>query len=89
MATGTISGEGRVTIPDEVREHLHLQEGDQVEFVIKAGGEVHLRPAAESVDDLFGMMRRSDIPPRTAEEMREGMIEFLVQEDERIKRGGE
>ena len=33
------------------------------------------------------MLRRTDIPPRTPEEMREGMVEFLVQEDERIKRG--
>lgn len=89
MATGTISDKGRVIIPDEVREHLHLQEGDRVEFVIKAGGEVHLRPAAGSIQDLFGMLHRPDIPPRTIEEMREGMIDYLVQEDERIKRGGE
>ena len=89
MATGTIMGEGRVTIPEKVREHLHLQEGDKVEFVIKAGGEVHLRPAAGADLDFFGMLHRPDVPPRTLEEIREGMVEFLVQEDERIKRGRE
>jgi len=49
--------------------------------------EVHLRPAAGSVQDLLGKLHRPDIPPRTIEEMREGMIDYLVQEDERIKKG--
>lgn len=38
--------------------------------------------------DLFGILHRPDNPPRTIEEIREGMIESLVEDDERIKRGG-
>ena len=32
------------------------------------------------------MFYRSELPPRTLKEMREGMIEFLSEENERIKR---
>ena len=44
MATSTLSSEGQVTIPKEIRERLGLQQGDKVEFVTE-GGVTYLRPA--------------------------------------------
>lgn len=86
-AETTMTSEGEVTLPEEVRKHLHLRGGDRVEFLIKPGGEVQLRSG--SAQEIFGMLHRSDIPPRTLEELREGMIAGLVEDNERIKRGGE
>ena len=86
-AKSTVTSEGKVTLPEEVREHLHLRAGDKVEFVIEPGGKVYFQPL--SAQDLFGVLHRPEIPPRTIEELREGMIESLVEDDERIKRGGE
>lgn len=87
MPTGTVTDEGLISVPDEVREHLHLKAGDSVEFVIEPEGKVQLLPVGSSVRDLFGLLHRPEIPPRTIEEMREGMIESLVEDNERIKRG--
>lgn len=78
---------GRIDIPEEVREHLHLKKGDRVEFVIGADGKVEIRPA--SGESLLGLFHRPDLAPRTLEEIREGMIDFLAEDNERIKRGGE
>jgi antitoxin PrlF len=84
--TDTVRDKGLITLPDEVREHLHLKAGDRVEFVIEPGGKVYLHPV--SPQDLFGLLHGPDIAPRTVEEIREGMIESLSEDNERIKRGG-
>jgi antitoxin PrlF len=86
MPTSEVKEDGQVTLPREVREHLHLQTGDRIDFEIDPQGTVHLHPLHSSVQDLFGLLHRPDVPPRTIEEMREGMIEFLVEENERVKR---
>jgi AbrB family looped-hinge helix DNA binding protein len=86
VARGTVVSAGRVTLPEEVREHLHLRDGDKVEFVIEPGGKVYVRVPSDQ--SLVGMLHRPELPPRTIEEIREGMIESLVEDDERIKRGG-
>lgn len=85
VASGRVTREGQVTLPEEVREHLHLRVGDKVEFVIEPEGRVYVRPF--SAPDLFGILHRRDIAPHTIEEIREGMIESLVEDNERIKRG--
>ena len=41
-----------------------------------------------ATENLFGILNRPDHPPRTIEEIREGMIESLTEDDKRIKRGG-
>jgi AbrB family looped-hinge helix DNA binding protein len=41
---GIIDGEGQVTLPQSVRDHLGLKAGDRVEFVVEDEGVV-IRPA--------------------------------------------
>ncbi len=43
-ASSTISRNGQVTIPIEIRHRLGLKEGDKVEFVLDEG-RIFLRPA--------------------------------------------
>lgn len=43
--TTTLTSKGQVTIPKKVRDALHLQPGNAVEFAVNASGEVVLRKA--------------------------------------------
>ena len=58
MAQSIITSKGQVTIPKKVREELHLQRGDKVDFILKDDGCAILQPMAESVKDVFGMLAR-------------------------------
>lgn len=89
MPISTLTSKGQITLPKEVREHLHLMEGDRVEFVIEAEGTVEVRPVSGSVRDLFGCLRDVRRPVPSLEELEEHLIESLAEEDERIRRGGE
>lgn len=40
MSRATIRGKGQVTLPADIRAHLHLSEGDGLEFTIAPDGGV-------------------------------------------------
>lgn len=56
METSTLTVEGQVTIPADIREQLGLQEGDAVEFVPE-GGKVYLRRAEKPIEATFGLFK--------------------------------
>ncbi len=49
----SVSREGQVTIPSEVRTHLGVGAPDKVAFVIEGDG-VRLKPVAFTLDTVFG-----------------------------------
>jgi antitoxin PrlF len=87
MPTATITSKGQITLPREVREHLHVREGDRVEFEIDRTGEVRVRPVTGSVEELFGMLRRPGSQRRSLEQIDEGIAALAREEDERVRRG--
>jgi AbrB family looped-hinge helix DNA binding protein len=87
MPTATITSKGQITLPKEVREHLHLGGGDQVDFQIDEHGEVRVRPLTGSVEDLFGLLYRPESPPRSVEEIDDAIARFVAADDQRIRRG--
>lgn len=88
MPISTVTSKGQITLPKEVRELLHLAEGDRVEFLIERDGRVRLSPVSGSVRSLLGLVRRADRNTApTLEEMDEALTESLVADDERIRRG--
>ena len=89
MPTATVTSKGQITLPKEVREHLHLAEGTRVEFVIETGGDVHLRPVAGSVRALFGIAGHKERQAQSIEEMDEAIGRHLAQDAERIRSGRE
>ena len=89
MATATLTSKGQITLPKEVREHFHLSEGDRLEFVIRSDGEVQVRPVTGSYRALAGMLWRPGTPAPSAEMLEEELTRSLVEDDERIGRGGE
>jgi len=89
MSTATVTSKGQITLPKEVRDHLHLAEGDRVEFVIQPEGDVQIQPLKGSVQKLFGMLHRPGMRTTSLEEMDRGLIEALAEDDARIRRGGD
>lgn len=87
MALSTVTSKGQITLPKEVREHLHIGEGDRVDIQIEKDGSVRLVPVSGSVRDLYGCLRRADVPPPSLD-LKEVLIESLAADDERIRRGG-
>ena len=69
MAHSTLTAKGQTTIPKEIREHLKLQPGHRIEYVVDEVGRVVLRPATYDIRDLHGILERPGQPTVTVEEM--------------------
>ena len=89
MPAATLTSKGQITLPKEVREHLHVAEGDRIEFVIEANGEVRVVPITGSFRDLLGICHRPGVRALTIEEMDEVLAETAAEEDQRIREGRE
>ena len=73
MPTSTLTRKGQTTIPKKVRDFLHLEPGDRLEFIIEPDGRVMLRAATADLTALDGLLDRSDRPPMTVEAMQEAI----------------
>jgi len=82
MITTKLTSRGRVTIPKEIREHLGLNPGDQVGFVLK-DGEVLLRSAKPTLQDL-----RGSVEPRQEPEDFRAVREKVREKVARRRAGG-
>lgn len=81
MALSTVTSKGQITLPKEVREHLHIAEGDRVDLQLEKDGSVRLTLVSGSVRDLYGCLRRPDVPPASLEELEEALLESLAADD--------
>ena len=69
MTVATLTSKGQTTIPKQVREHLKLNPGDKLDFVIESEGRVVIRPAKLDVRELKGLLKRHDGKVLSIEEM--------------------
>lgn len=69
MPTATITSKGQLTLPKAIRDRLHVNPGDTVEFVIEDSGQIHVRAGSIDVRDLRGLLRRPGRQPVTLEAM--------------------
>ncbi|MBE9530536.1 MAG: AbrB/MazE/SpoVT family DNA-binding domain-containing protein [Proteobacteria bacterium] len=69
MPTATLTSKGQTVIPKAVRDHLGLQPGDKLDFVVQDNGDVLIRPAVHDVKRLKGMLFRPGRKPVTIEDM--------------------
>jgi antitoxin PrlF len=86
MSTATLTSKGQVTIPKEVREFLHLNEGDRLEFLLEDDGSVRLQRRGRSVLELAGILHRPGMEAMSVREMKEAIMETVIEDDERIQR---
>lgn len=84
MTTAKITSKGQVTIPRTIREHLHVTEGDRIDFRVDENGEVRLASVARSARDLFGILHRPGRKPVSVEEMNAAIAEGRAEDDQRI-----
>jgi antitoxin PrlF len=77
MPRSTVTSKGQITLPKAVREALHLDAGDRVEFAIRDDGVVELRPETGDLLALAGSLK----PPK-------GRQASLDDMREAIRRGG-
>ena len=56
MTVAKLTSKGQLVIHKPIRQHLHLQQGDLIDFVIGDDGQVVIRPATRDVRDLKGLL---------------------------------
>jgi AbrB family looped-hinge helix DNA binding protein len=74
MPTATLTSKGQITLPKAVRERLHVDAGDQVDFVINERGDVVVRALSVDVSELRGILRRRRRRPVSVEEMNAAIL---------------
>lgn len=63
----TITSKGQVTIPKPIRDRLHLEPGDKIDFVLQEDGDLRITPVTASVTRLKGMVPKPGFPVSLAE----------------------
>ena len=83
MLTSTLTVEGHVTIPEEVRQRLGLEAGAELRIDVDAQGAIRLLPERSKPGTtrsrLPGLLRHlARRLPVSVEEMNDGCAEFMV-----------
>lgn len=58
----TITSKGQVTIPKRIRDRLHLEPGDRIDFILDEAGDLRVTPVTAPVTRLKGMVRKPACP---------------------------
>ena len=77
MPAATLTTKGQVTIPKEVREHLGVDTGDRLSFLIQDDGTVVVRPITRHVRELAGLLHRPGQRAVSIKEMDAGIAERM------------
>ena len=75
----TITSKGQVTVPKPIRDRLHLEAGDRIDFILEEDGCVRVTPVNASVTLLKGMVPRPRSPVGL-EEMNEAIAREAARE---------
>ena len=64
MTTITVTAKGQVTLRKDLLKHLGVQPGDRLEVDRLPDGRIEVRAARPGgrIDDVFGILRRADMP---------------------------
>ena len=75
MPAATLTTKGQLVVPQPIRQYMHLQPGDRLDFVINDDGDVVIRPLVSDVTELKGMLRETGRKPVSVTEMDKGIRE--------------
>lgn len=73
MPASHITSKGQTTIPKKIRDHLRLNPGDRIDFVIDGKGKVTIEPATLDVRELEGILERPGRKPVSIEDMKQSV----------------
>lgn len=62
MSVATLTSKGQITIPKAIRDHLQLQPGDRVEFLVGPDGQITVWPVTSDVTILKGLIPKPQQP---------------------------
>ena len=79
METAKLTSKGQITVPKPIREHLHVAEGDQVDFAIAANGDVVMHRITGSVSALAGLLHRPNRKAVSLEEMDQAIGDAVIE----------
>jgi len=54
----TITSKGQVTIPKNIRDSLHLLNGDKVEFIRNEADEIIIKPITKKSNEIAGILKQ-------------------------------
>jgi len=77
MSTATLTTKGQITIPKDVREHLGLNTGDRLNFLVRDDGTVIVKAMTHDVRALSGMLRRAGQRPVSVSQMDDGIAQRM------------
>ncbi|MGH3546107.1 MAG: AbrB/MazE/SpoVT family DNA-binding domain-containing protein [Mycobacteriales bacterium] len=75
MARATITSKGQVTIPQQIRRLLHVEAGDQLDFVVDEQGRIILNAATADISELKGLLHRPGQRSVSVEEMNAAVLQ--------------
>ena len=73
MPTATLTSKGQITIPQEIRERLHLGKGQRIDFRVDVKGRLILEPLTHDFRKLKGIVRSSRRKPVSLKEMEQAI----------------
>lgn len=79
MPTSTLTSKGQITVPKMIRDHLHVAEGDQVDFAIAPNGDVVMHRITGSVSALAGMLYRPGRKAVSLEDMDNAIVGVVIE----------
>lgn len=77
MMRSRIEPDGTTRLPEQVRERLGLDAGDEVEFVLE-NGHVILRPRKKDIREIRGMLSHLVRNPVSVEEMNQAIKDAVA-----------
>jgi AbrB family looped-hinge helix DNA binding protein len=78
-----MTSKGQITIPKDVRDDLGLEAGSTVLFVKVGEGSYRMVARTGRIQDLAGILQRSDQRPLTIEEINEGIADGAAESGRR------
>jgi antitoxin PrlF len=75
MDISTVTSKGQITIPKSVRQHLKLEAGSKVRFVLEEDGSTRIIPLNIPVESLAGILHRPGMKAVSLEEMEQAIAE--------------
>ena len=70
----TITDKGQVTVPKDIRDRLGIAAGSKLDFEVQDDDTIRVRVLVRGADNLFDLVRRPGMTPRTIDAMEEGIV---------------
>ncbi len=82
----TVTDKGQVTVPKEIRDKTGIAPGSKLDFEVQDDGTLRVRVLARGADNLFGLLHRPGIKPRSIEAMDKGIAAAIGVRNQRSRK---